>query len=361
MNVSRAELKKQAREQMSGKFGALFVCFLAVWGISFICTRGFSLILMPRIGNMWMNMFDVFRSSSPDILEDMEGEIMSLSSYSNLANALSLAYWFLVYPVLSVGLSQVLLNLTYGDIPNAGTVFEPYKTRFGKSIGTVWLKKLFEALWVIPFYFAALVCVGIMIGIFASDDTRIDRLTEAIRDAFDLNGDIGSAVFTVIGIVFAFIIMAAVIMLALMIPYQIIISKYAMSLYVMNERPELTSTQCVDESKRMMLGHRWEFFVLKLSFLPWLLLCLIPFVGWLSLIYVVPYMQVTCTNFYHNIKPVPVQPEFRYAEAGDITQIVETAADNIAADDIMPNYTATDDITTDNTAKDNAFGEGIEQ
>ncbi len=329
MNITFAELKSQAREQMKGKFGALFLCFLLVWGITFICTRGFSLVLLPRLSDMWMNMFDAFSSSSIDMLEDLEGDAMALSSYSNLANAISLAYWFLVYPMISVGLSQVLLNLTYGDVPTASTVFEPYKTKFGKSIGTVWLKRIFELLWLIPFYFGAIVCVGIMIGIFASDSSRVDRLSEAIRDAFELGSGLGDAIYTVIGLVFTFILLTGLIIAALMIPYSIIISKYAMSLYVMNERPELTSTQCVDESKRMMQGHRWEFFILKLSFLPWFLLCLIPFVGYLSLIYIIPYMQVTYTNFYHNIKPAPVQTEFQYAEAGDITQIVETAADNI--------------------------------
>ncbi len=351
MNVTRAELKQQAREQMAGKFGALFLCFLIVWGITFICTRGFSLVLLPRFGDMWLNMFDAVKSTSPDILDDMEGEIMSLSSYSNLANALSLAFWFLVYPMISVGLSQVLLNLTYGDVPNAATIFEPYKTRFGKSIGTVWLKKIFETLWIIPFYLGAIFATGMMIAVFVSDDSRADRFMEAFKDVFDLGNNLGDAIFTVIGMIFAFILITGVIIAALMIPYYIIISKYAMSLYVMNEYPELTSTQCIDESKHMMTGHRWEFFVLKLSFLPWFLLCCIPFVGWISLAYTIPYMQVTYTNFYHNIKPAPVRTEFQYADAGDITGIVESVAENITSEN----------VTAENLMEDSSMGDGFGQ
>ncbi len=330
MDVTREELKTQAREQMSGKFGALLVCFLAVWGIGFVCTKGYNFVLMPRLGNIYRGMFEAIVNNSIDSIENIaEDDVMALSAFSNLANVLSLAYWFLIYPMISVGLSQVLLNLTYGDVPNAATVFEPFKTRFGKSIGTVWLKKLFEILWVIPFYFASIVCVGIVIGVFASDDSRIEKLTEAIGEAFELGSDVGSAILTVIGIVFAFIILAALIMVALTIPYQIVISKYAMTVFIMNENPALTPTQCVDESKAMMQGHRWEFFVLKLSFLPWFLFCLIPFVGWISLAYTIPYMQVTITDFYHNIKPVPVQSEFRYADASDITEVVADASDRI--------------------------------
>ncbi len=303
MDVTREELKTQAREQMRGKFGALFMCFLAVWAIGFICTRGFSFALMPRFFNVYKGMFDAITSASPDIFEDIiENDAMTLSAYSNLANALSLAYWFLVYPILSVGLAQVLLNLTYGDVPQTGVVFEPYKTRFGKSIGTVWLKKLFELLWMIPFYLAWLTGMIIMIVIFASDDGRIEAVVDSIRSAFDLGSGLGDAIIGVIGIVLWFLLIMALIGAAMIIPYSIIISKYAMSVFVMNERPDLTPTQCIDESKAMMQGHRWEFFVLKLSFLPWFILCCIPFVGWISLAYTIPYMQVTITNYYHTIK-----------------------------------------------------------
>ena len=330
MNITGAELKSRARKQMSGKFGALFVCFLAVWGIGFICTKGFSLLLIPKFGKLYMSVFDAIKNTSPDLIEDMmENDAMTLSAYSNLANVLSIAYWFLVYPMISVGLAQVLLNLTYGDIPQASTVFEPFKTKFGKSIGTVWLKRIFEILWVIPFYFAWIICLCGMIGILASDDSRIEEIMGSIRSAWDMDSNLGGAIMSVIGIVLWFLLMFALLGAVLAIPYSIIISKYAMALFVMNENPDYSSSTCIDESKAMMQGHRWEFFVLKLSFIPWFLLCCIPFVGWISLAYTIPYMQVTYTNFYHEIKPVPVQTEFQYADAGDITEVVETAADNI--------------------------------
>ena len=330
MNITGAELKSRARKQMSGKFGALFVCFLAVWGIGFICTKGFGLLLIPKFGKLYMSVFDVIKNTSPDLIEDMmENDAMTLSAYSNLANVLSIAYWFLVYPMISVGLAQVLLNLTYGDRPQASTVFEPFKTKFGKSIGTVWLKRIFEILWVIPFYFGWLLCVGITIGVFVSDDSRIGAIMDSVRSALGLGHNYGDAILSVIGMILWFLFVIGLIGAALMIPYSIIISKYAMALFVMNENPDYSSSTCIDESKAMMQGHRWEFFVLKLSFIPWFLLCCIPFVGWISLAYTIPYMQVTFTNFYHEIKPMPVQTEFQYADAGDITEVVETAADNI--------------------------------
>lgn len=330
MNVTRAELKEQSRQQMSGKFGALFICFLVVWGVSFICTKGFNLILIPSLGNVYKTMFDAFTSSSYEMIEDIvDSDIMAVSAYSNLANALSLAYWFLVYPMISVGLSQVLLDLTYGDVPKVSTVFEPYKTKFGKSIGTVWLKKIFEILWLLPIYLIWIIVIGVVVAVIASDDDRMGGLMSSIMSSWGLGNSFGDGLIAILGMILILVLITALIGIVLLIPYSIIISKYAMSIYVMNENPALTSTLCVNESKAIMQGHRWEFFVLKLSFLPWFLLCLIPFVGWISLAYTLPYMQLTYTNFYHQIKASPFNDQIGYSEAGDITEIIADASDRI--------------------------------
>ena len=58
--------------------------------------------------------------------------------------------------------------------------------------------------------------------------------------------------------------------------------------------------EALKESQRMMDGHKWELFVLGLSFIPWLLLVCVTF--GIALLYVGPYMQVTYTNFYRTLK-----------------------------------------------------------
>lgn len=118
---------------------------------------------------------------------------------------------------------------------------------------------------------------------------------------YDMSGDdfitgIMSIVM-VIGVIMAIVIL---IWLILMIPYSIIISAYSMTVYIMNENPGMGAMDCIRESRRIMYGHKWEYFVLKLSFLPWFLLSYIT-LG-LALIYVVPYMKLTITDYYHNIK-----------------------------------------------------------
>ncbi|MBR3941833.1 MAG: DUF975 family protein, partial [Clostridia bacterium] len=84
---------------------------------------------------------------------------------------------------------------------------------------------------------------------------------------------------------------------------------YAMAPYVLAEHPELTARQCLRHSKHMMRGHKFELFVLELSFIPWNLLVLIT-LGIMG-IWVGPYMEATKVNFYHSIKPDELQTEDR--------------------------------------------------
>ena len=75
---------------------------------------------------------------------------------------------------------------------------------------------------------------------------------------------------------------------------------YSMGPYILAEHPEFTARQALNESKRIMNGHKMDYFVLTLSFIPWFLLGSITF--GLAFIYVYPYMNVTFANFYNAIK-----------------------------------------------------------
>ena len=59
--------------------------------------------------------------------------------------------------------------------------------------------------------------------------------------------------------------------LLLLIPGIIALFRYAMSRYILLDQPELSAFTAWNRSKRMMYGHKWSLFLLKLSFLPWML------------------------------------------------------------------------------------------
>ncbi|MBO5097653.1 MAG: DUF975 family protein [Agathobacter sp.] len=78
---------------------------------------------------------------------------------------------------------------------------------------------------------------------------------------------------------------------------------YSMSYYVLAENPNMTAREALNVSKRITNGHKMDLFVLGLSFIPWLLLVMVT--CGIAAIYVAPYMQLTITNFYHEIKDQP--------------------------------------------------------
>ena len=47
---------------------------------------------------------------------------------------------------------------------------------------------------------------------------------------------------------------------------------YSMAFYVLADNPEMTAREALRESKEIMHGHKWELFVLQLSFILWMIL-----------------------------------------------------------------------------------------
>lgn len=87
--------------------------------------------------------------------------------------------------------------------------------------------------------------------------------------------------------------------LLLWIPGIIKSLSYSAAPWILAENPYLTAGEALNRSKIVMNGHKWELFVLQLSFILWNLLVIITF--GIAAIYVTPYMQVTLANFYRKI------------------------------------------------------------
>lgn len=85
---------------------------------------------------------------------------------------------------------------------------------------------------------------------------------------------------------------------------------YYMAFYILAENPQMTPNEAITESREIMNGHKWDLFVLGLSFFPWILLFVFTF--GIAGIYVIPYMQLTITNFYHNVKRQSAPEEVVY-------------------------------------------------
>ena len=88
--------------------------------------------------------------------------------------------------------------------------------------------------------------------------------------------------------------------LLLYIPGIIAAFRYSMTFYILADNPELSGYDAIKKSKEMMVGHKWELFVLLLSFFWWYILGIITF--GLAYIYVQPYIDATMVNYYEKLK-----------------------------------------------------------
>lgn len=88
--------------------------------------------------------------------------------------------------------------------------------------------------------------------------------------------------------------------LLFMVPGIIKTYAYSMIFYIKSDHPEYDYKMCLDESQRIMNGHKMELFVLQLSFIGWMIvgaLCLGIGTFWAT-----AYMSAATAQFYDEIK-----------------------------------------------------------
>lgn len=77
--------------------------------------------------------------------------------------------------------------------------------------------------------------------------------------------------------------------------------RYSQAFFILAENPDKSIRECVNESKELMSGRLWEYFVLQLSFILWILLTCVT--CGLAGLYVQPYKQITNAGYYLSLKP----------------------------------------------------------
>jgi uncharacterized membrane protein len=89
----------------------------------------------------------------------------------------------------------------------------------------------------------------------------------------------------------------------LIIPGIVKTLSYSMAFFIMRDNPGMGASEAITASRKMMNGYKTKLFMLQLSFIGWILLCLLTF----GLGYVVlgPYMMMTLANFYDDLKKQP--------------------------------------------------------
>lgn len=94
----------------------------------------------------------------------------------------------------------------------------------------------------------------------------------------------------------------------LFVPGVILSYAYAMARRLQMDHPDWSPVRCMRESRYMMRGHKWDFFVLQLSFLGWFILATIPGVS----VFVKPYVSLAETVFYENLRAAAPHPPYDF-------------------------------------------------
>lgn len=87
--------------------------------------------------------------------------------------------------------------------------------------------------------------------------------------------------------------------LLFIIPGIVATYRYAMTPFILAEHPELTASQAIARSKELMMGRKFDLFLLDLSFLGWVILAALTMN--LGHLFLNPYRNAAYAVFYRNI------------------------------------------------------------
>ena len=82
---------------------------------------------------------------------------------------------------------------------------------------------------------------------------------------------------------------------------------YIMVPYLLRDYPELSAREALRTSSQMMKGHKWDLFVLDLSFIGWFFACILTF--GIGVLWVIPYQETTRAAFYEDLKNECIEEE----------------------------------------------------
>ena len=100
-------------------------------------------------------------------------------------------------------------------------------------------------------------------------------------------------------VVFLMFLFVSLWTLLLIIPGIIMAYAYSMAVYVANDNPELSAMDAIRKSRELMRGHKWDLFVLDLSFIGWILLCCLT--CGLGFLFLAPYIEMAHAEFYREL------------------------------------------------------------
>lgn len=246
-----SQIRANARESLTGKWGKAALMTLAyaviVWVISFVCG------LIPVIGPI-----AIFVISTP-------------ISYGILVSFMKLKRGE---------------EVSYTDFLNSGF------SAFGKVwgvVGNTILKMILPV---------CLVIIFIVMMAFGMSGSIISGIASYSYSSYSASGAVAG---------FGFLGIIGLIGYIVSLIYAVIKGYlYSLSFYILNDNPDMTGKQVVEESEKLMKGNRWRFFWLGLTFIGWAILSV--FTLYIGMLWLMPYMMVAMICFYEDLAGKTAEP-----------------------------------------------------
>lgn len=236
--LSASEIRKQARNNLEGKWSQVVVLTLIYMAITFV-----------------------------------------ISFASNFVPFLGIVLLIITVP-LEYGLIYSFIKIYRNEEFSYGDLFTSTFNNFAivwKVVGNQIKKLIIPIILVIVSVFVLV--AGIVFATIASNTTSDSSTT-----------------FMILGLIFLIIgYIGYIASLIFLIVKELL---YVLSYYILYDNPNMTAKEVVEQSEKIMRGQRGKYFCLELSFIGWGLLAMLTF--GIGLIFLLPYMQISVIAFYED-------------------------------------------------------------
>lgn len=193
------------------------------------------------------------------------------------------------------------MNASYSEL--RARARDSLRGNWGKAIGGFVLSLLLAAVVGLLNYLIPI--VGNLIGILVSGSISLGMISFFLGIARKENPPVSEVFsgFSLIIKAFCLYFMIGLFTflwtLLFIIPGIIAAFRYSQAYFLLRDNPDIGVMEAITESKRLMIGHKWRYFVLQLTFIGWAILASITCgIGYLWL---APYISVTQAHFYDDL------------------------------------------------------------
>lgn len=304
----RTQFKFRARQQLKAKYGEA----LAVVVLTTLIVNALKMVV-SLLSNLLILRFDI---TSFDVLSDQTSLAQlidmlqnRLRSYVNaidfgrnlwlglaLVSLAFLLYSILVGYAVEVGMHRFFLRSTHiGLPPRVGIMFSCFKGgAYGPTMVAMLWRGLWSFIWALPWLIVTAVAwlPSQLVALYAAVTRQAvtEGLVIRVARLYNLPMFLFSKAVMVVGGVLSI----AALILIIHKRY-----RYRMVPFLLADNPALGARRALNLSKRMTKGHVFRMFMLDMSFLGWILLCIMCIcVPWLTLHLLLPYVHMTWANAY---------------------------------------------------------------